>query len=129
MEGLLKKKRFLLPQNFKPKKISKPNFAAAIEKSVLELQMMIYFFTSLCEQNLILMMEIGEWKFTCVSDTLLLLLQQWEARRMMAKLKSENPSKETTLRKSFLSFVSRNQADPAARSTAKSCTIFVADPF
>jgi hypothetical protein len=29
----------------------------------------------------------------------------------------------------FLSFVSRNQADPAARSTAKSCTIFVADPF
>ncbi len=59
---------------------------------------MIYFFTSLCEQNLIIMMEIKEWKFTCVSDTLLLLLQQWEARRMMAKLKSENPSKETTLR-------------------------------
>jgi hypothetical protein len=46
------------------------------KKSVLELQMMIYFFTSLCEQNLILMMEIAEWKFTCVSDTLLLLLQQ-----------------------------------------------------
>jgi hypothetical protein len=91
--------------------------------------MMIYFFTSLCEQNLILMMEIAEWKFTCVSDTLLLLLQQWEARRMMTKLKSENPSKETTLRDFFLSFVSRNQADPAARSTAKSCTIFVADPF
>jgi hypothetical protein len=47
------------------------------------------------------MMEIAEWMFTCVSDTLLLLLQQWEARRMMAKLKSENPSKETTLRNFF----------------------------
>ncbi len=95
------KKRFLLAQNFEPKKISKPNFAAAKKKSVLELYMMIYFFTSLCEQNLILMMEIAEWKFTCVSDTLLLLLQQWEARRMMTKLQSENPSKETTLRNFF----------------------------
>jgi hypothetical protein len=36
MEGLLKK-RFLLAQNFEPKKISKPNFAAAKKKSVLEL--------------------------------------------------------------------------------------------
>jgi hypothetical protein len=47
------------------------------------------------------MMEIAEWKFTCVSDTLLLLLQQWEARRMMTKLKSENTPKETTLREFF----------------------------
>jgi hypothetical protein len=37
MEGLLKKKRFLLAQNFEPKRISKPNFAAAKKKSVLEL--------------------------------------------------------------------------------------------
>ncbi len=32
MEGLLKKKRFLLAQNFEPKRISKPNFAAAKKK-------------------------------------------------------------------------------------------------
>jgi hypothetical protein len=32
MEGLLKKKRFLLAQNFKPKKISKPNFCSSKKK-------------------------------------------------------------------------------------------------